>query len=111
MLFDHPTDHIPLMVTLEGFRQLGHLVVHEARDTACTGQIFALARATVQCLAFGEFDRPTRLVIEERAPGAGPREPFRLRLAAVQGGTVLARARTEWTCVGTREATAVPAFW
>lgn len=30
ILFDHPTDHIPLMVMLEGFRQLGHLTVHES---------------------------------------------------------------------------------
>ncbi|MFJ5997429.1 ScbA/BarX family gamma-butyrolactone biosynthesis protein [Streptomyces sp. NPDC092370] len=111
VLFDHPTDHIPLMVMLEGFRQLGHLTVHEAHDEPFADLSFALSGATVQCHAFGEFHRPTRLVIEERVPGATPQEAFRLRLAAVQDDTVLARAETTWACVGTRAATAALAAW
>lgn len=111
VLFDHPTDHIPMMVMLEGFRQLGHLKVHEACDGPFADLSFALARTTVQCLAFGEFDRPTRLVVDECASGARPQETFQLSVSAVQGDTVLARARTAWACVGTRPAAAVPASW
>lgn len=111
VLFDHPTDHIPLMVMLEGFRQLGHLTVHEACDGPYADLSFALSGATVECLAFGEFDRPTRLVVEDCASGARPEETFRLTVAAVQEDTVLARARTAWACVGTRPAPALPAAW
>ncbi|WP_239092241.1 ScbA/BarX family gamma-butyrolactone biosynthesis protein [Streptomyces sp. SID14478] len=112
VLFDHPTDHIPLMVQLEGIRQLGHLAVHEAHDGRFAELSFALTRATVECLAFGEFQQPVRLVVEERSP-AGPRdaEPYRLRIAAVQGDTVLTRAETTWECVGARVVTAAPAAW
>ncbi|MFE9775092.1 ScbA/BarX family gamma-butyrolactone biosynthesis protein [Streptomyces sp. NPDC005931] len=111
VLFDHPTDHIPLMVLMEGFRQLGHLTVHEAHGEPFADLSFALSGVTVQCHAFGEFHRPTRLVVEEREPGATPQEAFRLRIAAVQDDTVLARAETTWACVGTRAATAALAAW
>ncbi|WP_240109197.1 ScbA/BarX family gamma-butyrolactone biosynthesis protein [Streptomyces sp. MUM 203J] len=108
VLFDHPTDHIPLMVMLEGFRQLGHLTVHEA-DAG--GPAFALARATVGCFAFGEFHRPTRLVVEQYAPGGTEREMSGLTVAAVQGDTVLARAETSWVRVGSRAPGESGASW
>lgn len=111
VLFDHPTDHIPLMVMLEGFRQLGHLTVHETCGEPHAGRSFALVRATVECRAFGEFGRSTRLVVEECVPAASPKDLFRLCVSAVQDDTVLARAETAWACVGPRPAMPVPASW
>ncbi|WP_103532674.1 ScbA/BarX family gamma-butyrolactone biosynthesis protein [Streptomyces sp. SM11] len=98
ILFDHPTDHLPLMVLLEGFRQLGHLLTHDAVSWAspsCT-----LVSTVLDCLAFGELDLPTRIVVRESAPrmSAAPAE-WRLRLDALQGDTLIAKCDSTWAPV------------
>jgi 2-oxo-3-(phosphooxy)propyl 3-oxoalkanoate synthase len=109
VLFDHPTDHVPMMAMLEGFRQLGHLTVHEqAPPHPCGPRAFALVGAAVDCAAFGELDEPIRLVPEDCPPGPAPAGGRRLRTAAFQGGRLLARADTTWADAGPRTAAAVP---
>ncbi len=98
VLFDHPTDHVPLMVLMEGFRQLGHLCVHEQVEEP--DQVFALVGSQVECAAFAELDAPIRLVVEQSVPGAGATDPFRLRVAALQGDTLLARTDMMWAGMG-----------
>lgn len=103
ILFDHPTDHLPLMVLLEGFRQLGHLLTHPA-PTRPGDPALTLVSAAVDCLAFAELDVPTRLVVREktasREPAAGEaRAERRLRLDAVQGDTVVASCASAWAPV------------
>lgn len=110
ILFDHPTDHLPVMVLLEGFRQLGHLLVHQepraapesAGDASAPGAGILVA-AEVDCRAFGEMHLPTRLVVREDAPASGPSGPARrLRLDAVQQETTIAACTTLWAAaVGT----------
>lgn len=97
VLFDHPTDHVPLMVMLEGFRQFGHLTIHEASRRMYAGQAFALAGLSLDCAAFGELGEKIVLDLEE-----GPSDECTLRVAARQGEKVLARADMTWKCVGSR---------
>ncbi|MET9171862.1 ScbA/BarX family gamma-butyrolactone biosynthesis protein [Streptomyces misionensis] len=94
ILFDHPTDHIPQAVMLEGFRQLGHLYVHERGQGAPGDTLYGLVGARVDCLAFGELDIPTRLsVTRAESANDGTRE---LVISAVQGERRIAEAVLNW---------------
>ncbi|GAA2837835.1 ScbA/BarX family gamma-butyrolactone biosynthesis protein [Kitasatospora paracochleata] len=92
ILFDHPTDHIPLMAALEGFRQLGHLMVHGPEAT----RPYALARVEVECHAFGELDLPTTLVLRDGAPGSSPGPARRMVVEACQEDRSFATATMDW---------------
>lgn len=98
ILFDHPTDHLPMMVLLEGFRQLGHLLTHPAAARP-GGPALALVSSAVDCLAFGELAVPTRLVVREDVTAADTRGERRLRLDAFQGDTLIADCRSVWAPV------------
>ncbi|SEN90144.1 ScbA/BarX family gamma-butyrolactone biosynthesis protein [Actinacidiphila rubida] len=91
--FDHPSDHVPVMVALEGFRQLGYLVVNEG----LWDSPLALVSSRVQCLAFGELDQPARLVVEEAAEPTGSASLRRLRVSIHQGGRPFAVGTTVWS--------------
>ncbi|MFF0556329.1 ScbA/BarX family gamma-butyrolactone biosynthesis protein [Streptomyces sp. NPDC004266] len=73
--FEHPSDHVPGMLLLEAFRQA-------ARET--TGGA-ALTSLDADFAVFGELARAV-------AVEAAPTEDGRVRLAATQGGRVLATA-------------------
>ncbi|WP_405584691.1 ScbA/BarX family gamma-butyrolactone biosynthesis protein [Streptomyces sp. NBC_01190] len=99
ILFDHPSDHTPLMATLEGFRQLGHLLVRESAQGAGTpGEPPALVSLATDCLAFGELDAPIGLVVREdrTAPDDRGAPVRRFVIDAVQNGKVLATSTTGW---------------
>ncbi|MDH2387385.1 ScbA/BarX family gamma-butyrolactone biosynthesis protein [Streptomyces sp. HNM0663] len=103
ILFDHPTDHLPLMVLLEGFRQLGHLMTHSATPRG-DGPALTLVSAAVDCLAFAELDVPTRLVVREKATADDPaavaaRAEHRLHIDALQGDTLVASCASVWAPV------------
>jgi len=98
ILFDHPTDHLPLMVLLEGFRQLGHLMTHPAASHP-GGTALTLVSAAVDCLAFGELDVPTRLVVREDEAGGEMPGERKLRLDALQGDTLIASCASVWAPV------------
>ena len=101
--FDHPSDHVPLMVALEGFRQLGYLLVNGDRP----GSPLSLASCQVECLAFGELDEAAQLVVEEADQPLGDDSLRRLRISVQQGDRVFARATTLWTTpAATRSAAA-----
>lgn len=110
VLFDHPTDHIPLMVLLEGFRQLGHLTVHDDPPGSPDDPAYALTGLSLDCTAFGELGEPVGLTIEDRSPASTPKGRRVLTVAAHQGGTPLARADMTWTCVGRRTRRLHPTF-
>ncbi|MDT7846354.1 ScbA/BarX family gamma-butyrolactone biosynthesis protein [Streptomyces justiciae] len=93
IFFDHPSDHVPLMVTLEGFRQLGHLLLHPGDMARGAGH--GLLGMEVDCQAFGELDAPIDLVVRERQPDTGS-GTTRLTLDAVQNGASVATCRTLW---------------
>jgi hypothetical protein len=90
VLFDHATDHLPLMVLLEGVRQLGHLLVHEPGGGQMGQRPWVLAGLDAQCRAWAELDEPTRLVVCEDTD-EGP-EGRRLGIDVVQGDTVVLAA-------------------
>ncbi|MEU9362045.1 ScbA/BarX family gamma-butyrolactone biosynthesis protein [Streptomyces sp. NPDC048301] len=100
--FDHPSDHVPLMVMLEGFRQLGHLLLNghagnaAAHAPAADGES-VLTGMSVDCRAFGELDAPITLVVTGRQPCEGPGTSGTLTIEAVQNGTVLATCLSTWT--------------
>ncbi|MGY6020337.1 ScbA/BarX family gamma-butyrolactone biosynthesis protein [Streptomyces spinosirectus] len=106
IFFDHPSDHVPLMVTLEGFRQLGHLLLHPGGPVSGSGH--TLLGMEADCLAFGELDQPIDLVVRECVPDPGTGRT-RLTLDAVQGGTPLATCRTTWAAVAHRAAVSLTA--
>ncbi|MFK0160494.1 AfsA-related hotdog domain-containing protein [Streptomyces sp. NPDC090493] len=93
ILFDHPTDHVPLMVLLEGFRQLGYLQTSEGGAAVP----HTLAGASVACLAFAELDVPVRLVMTQHRAPADAGGPVLLRVEAVQRGVLLSTASMSWT--------------
>jgi hypothetical protein len=100
ILFDHPTDHLPLMVMMEGFRQLGHLMTHSVTPRP-GGQAHTLVSAAVDCLAFAELDVPTRLVVRDNAAAHDPGTVDagagrRLRIDALQGDTLIASCASVW---------------
>jgi hypothetical protein len=95
ILFDHPSDHLPLMVTLEGCRQLGYLLAHGgARDRP-----YALASCEVECTAFAELSPPVSLVATESAEPGGADGRRSLRIEAVQAGRTVAVTRSVWAPV------------
>lgn len=91
VLFDHPGDHIPLMVTLEGARQLGHRLIH--RGTAPAGAVLRAVR--MDCPAFADLDEPVRLCAESQPPATAS-DVTRLRVTAVQGEDTVATVTMEW---------------
>jgi 2-oxo-3-(phosphooxy)propyl 3-oxoalkanoate synthase len=112
ILFDHPTDHLPLMVLLEGFRQLGHMVTHP-RASQPGGPPLTLVSSAVDCLAFAELDVPTRLVVREGGTtedmaAADARTERRLRLDALQGDTLVASCASVWAPVRLARMTDLP---
>lgn len=99
--FDHPSDHVPLMVALEGFRQLGYLLVNRDHPEAP----LTLVDVQVECLAFGELDEVPQLIVEEAAEPFGDPGLRRLRISACQGGRPFATATMLWWRSGTPEGT------
>jgi hypothetical protein len=92
ILFDHPTDHVPLMVLLEGFRQLGYLQTSEGGAAVP----HTLTGASVNCLAFAELDAPIRLVMTQHRLQADAGNPALLRVEAVQSGVLLSTVSMSW---------------
>ncbi|MFE4871237.1 ScbA/BarX family gamma-butyrolactone biosynthesis protein [Streptomyces sp. NPDC056682] len=93
IFFDHPSDHVPLMVAMEGARQLGHLLVHDGGP----GAPLVLVSAQVECLAFGELDVPTELVVEEADEPTGDPALRRLRISSYQNGRPFVSITTLWS--------------
>ncbi|MER8057445.1 MULTISPECIES: ScbA/BarX family gamma-butyrolactone biosynthesis protein [unclassified Streptomyces] len=96
VLFDHPSDHVPLVVTLEGFRQLGHLLLHPGDTVRDAGH--ALLGMELDCLAFAELDAPIELSVGQLHTNTGSGRT-RLTLDAVQSGKPVATCRTLWGAV------------
>ncbi|MFI8824646.1 ScbA/BarX family gamma-butyrolactone biosynthesis protein [Streptomyces sp. NPDC053431] len=111
ILFDHPTDHLPLMVVLEGFRQLGHLLVNGAGSSLSSplspslssspspspdAGTYGLVSLASECLAWAELDLPTRLVVRSDRAAEGRPGARELLVDAVQQGAVVMTSRTVW---------------
>ncbi len=95
ILFDHPSDHVPLMVTLEGFRQLGHVLTHgSASEQPGAAMPHALVSCSVDCPTFGELDQAVELVVLDHVDATSGKRLH--RMAAVQGGRTLATATMLW---------------
>lgn len=110
VLFDHPTDHVPLMAVLEGFRQLGHLTVHEALHEELGDHAFALTGLSVEFSAFAGLDAPVGLVVEDVTadPAGGGAH---IRFAAFQRGELVCSAVTSWAGAGRRPHPVAPRAW
>ncbi|RKT11399.1 A-factor biosynthesis hotdog protein [Streptomyces sp. 1114.5] len=99
VLFDHPTDHIPLMVLLEGFRQLGHVLMREPASVGRPeGPLPVLTGVQVSCVAFAELYAPVEFQVQD---GFG--RPGELRVDAVQAGRRVATATMTWALPGTAD--------
>jgi hypothetical protein len=98
-LYDHRSDHLPMMVLAEAFRQLGHLLGH--RSWAEAADPWLMSGLRVDCLRWGELDTPTELAVSR--PLALPGRSW--EITASQHGEPIASARIVWT----KPATAAPA--
>lgn len=104
VLFDHPTDHVPMMVMLEGFRQLGHLLSRTSSVCPEAGEPPAfLTAVTIDCLAFAELDAPVRLQVHDGYEPASRGGAGELRLEAVQSGRGVATAAMVWAALPVAE--------
>jgi hypothetical protein len=96
IFFDHPLDHVPLMVITEGFRQLGHLLANGTTAEppgVAAGRPYTLASFAVECGRFAELGEPVSLVVrEDRADDWGRH----LKVDAVQGARTVAGATMQW---------------
>ncbi|MES5825251.1 ScbA/BarX family gamma-butyrolactone biosynthesis protein [Streptomyces sp. RG80] len=106
VLFDHPGDHIPLMVTLEGARQLGYRLLHRHHD-ACAGAVLRAVR--MDCPAFADLDEPVRLCAELQPPPIASGVTG-LLIRAVQGEDTVATVTMEWLPRGLPDASDEVAF-
>ncbi|MEU6130713.1 ScbA/BarX family gamma-butyrolactone biosynthesis protein [Saccharopolyspora sp. NPDC047091] len=99
-LFDHPQDHVPGMVLMEGARQLGVLAAkHFAGIPAHELGIVGMA---AEFDAYAELDAPVELLCSE--PVAGADGESRISIRFVQHGSVIARATFDVRCGAVREA-------
>ncbi len=104
ILFDHPTDHVPMMMMLEGFRQLGHLLSRTSSSCGEAGEpaVF-LTAASIDCLAFAELDAPIRLQVHSGYEPASRGGSAELRVDAAQSGRGVATARMVWAALPVTE--------
>ncbi|TFY94155.1 hypothetical protein DYL61_09735 [Pseudomonas nabeulensis] len=100
-IFDHPLDHIPGMLLLEGFRQAA-LVVADRQLQASAEQLL-LSRCHVVFARFGEFGLPTRVRADLGSLAREEHGRISLRLDVEQGGAVIATAELELLPVATSQ--------
>lgn len=92
-IFDHPLDHIPGMLLLEGFRQAA-LVVADRQLQAAPDQ-WLLSSCHVVFTRFGEFGLPTRVRADLNALAIDEHGRITVALDVEQGGVVIATAELE----------------
>lgn len=87
-IFDHPLDHIPGMLLLEGFRQTGLLVADRYRGIS--PEQLLLTRCHVVFSRFGEFGLETRLNVALDSLNEAEDGVISLALSVEQGGHEIA---------------------
>ncbi|WP_249673769.1 ScbA/BarX family gamma-butyrolactone biosynthesis protein [Pseudomonas abieticivorans] len=92
-IFDHPLDHIPGMLLLEGFRQMA--LVAAQRHLQISPETLALSRCEVAFRCFGEFALPTQVRCHLASLAHDEQGRVSVALDIVQGGAVLATAALE----------------
>ncbi|MFJ8828013.1 ScbA/BarX family gamma-butyrolactone biosynthesis protein [Streptomyces sp. NPDC102467] len=107
--FDHPSDHLPMMVMLESIRQVGHAVQRTTDDSErCRYQMVG---ATGTFHAFAELDVPLYVVPRRPLVAAGAQRRFDARVDLVQNDAVVAEFTATWQSIApaVRRRAAVPA--
>ncbi|NIE73375.1 hypothetical protein F3J44_14770 [Pantoea sp. Tr-811] len=92
-IFDHPLDHIPGMLLLEGFRQIALLAAK--RQAGLAPDELLLARAKVVFARFGEFGLATEVRADLGSLRVADDGRVLLSLTVEQGGAQLASAEVE----------------
>ncbi|MDR0278264.1 MAG: hypothetical protein LBJ37_10285 [Paucimonas sp.] len=92
-IFDHPLDHIPGMLLLEGFRQIALLAAK--RQAGLAPDELLLGRAKVVFARFGEFGLATRVKAHLGSLRLAEDGRVLLALTVEQGGAELASAEVE----------------
>lgn len=91
-IFDHPLDHIPGMLLLEGFRQVA--LVAARRYRSIESDALLLSQCKVAFTRFGEFGLETRYRVREaELQLLGDGQTLTLPVDVVQAGQVIARAQ------------------
>jgi hypothetical protein len=93
-IFDHPLDHIPGMLLLEGFRQIG-LIAAQRQQNIGPNEVL-LSRCHVVFTRFGEFGLDTRLRVNtDSVRLLDDEETIAISVIVEQGGTTIATAQLE----------------
>ena len=92
-IFDHPLDHIPGMLLLEGFRQIALLAAK--RQAGLAPDELLLGRARVVFARFGEFGLATRVKARLDSLRLADDGRVLVTLTVEQGGAELASADVE----------------
>ena len=92
-IFDHPLDHIPGMLLLEGFRQVA--LVAADRQLQVAPEQLLLSRCHVVFTRFGEFGLPTRVRADLASLSRDEHGQITLALDVEQDGVVIATAELE----------------
>ncbi len=97
-IFDHPLDHIPGILLLEGFRQTGLIVAN--RYQGISPDEILLSRCQVRFTRFGEFGLNTRCrVTSESVCLADDQETVMMSMVIEQEGVAIATASLEFFSV------------
>ncbi|MYT75058.1 MULTISPECIES: ScbA/BarX family gamma-butyrolactone biosynthesis protein [unclassified Streptomyces] len=92
--FDHPSDHLPMMVMLESIRQVGH-AVQRTSDDSVRGR-YQMVGASGTFHAFAELDAPLYVVPRRPLVAAGTQRRFDARVDLVQNDAVVAEFTATW---------------
>lgn len=92
-IFDHPLDHIPGMLLLEGFRQVALLAANQQLQLG--PEELLLSSCHVVFTRFGEFGLPTRVRADLASLALDEQGRVTLALDVEQGGAVLATAELQ----------------
>lgn len=92
-IFDHPLDHIPGMLLLEGFRQVA--LVAAQRQLQIAPQQLLLGRIHVAFSRFGEFALATRVRADLSSLSRDEHGQISLNLDVEQAGAVIATATVQ----------------
>jgi hypothetical protein len=91
-LFDHPLDHLPAMLQLEGWRQLGIAALRRAHALAAGRAVLSSLSATFVRFAEIELDTSTGVELGDAAVDAGVGVRTSLRAVTRQAGDIVAKA-------------------
>ncbi|MFT7520588.1 MAG: hypothetical protein ACI9MC_002738 [Kiritimatiellia bacterium] len=98
--FEHPTDHVPGLLLIEGARQFGVAVAH-LHYSVPNSTIFVLETVQTHFTRFAELDSPTAIlgVVHDRRTGGGRLRGMSFSGSFVQSGVAVGTMTGIWKMI------------